>query len=71
MATKAKGTKKGAHKAKKAVTRIKMTDEQAEKFLKKHLADRELRGKEADAYVRRHAATRLAALDRWNKKHAA
>lgn len=65
-----KKQKPKAKKTSKVAQRTKMTDEQSEKFLIKHLKDRELKGKDAEAYVRRHAATRLAALDRYNKKAA-
>lgn len=63
--------KKGKAKPKSKITRTKMTESEAEKFLSRHLKYRDLKGKLADEYVRRHAATRLAALERYAKKHAA
>jgi len=63
--------KKGSKAKSKKIERTKLSEEQAEKFLSKHLKDRNLKGKEADHYIRHHAATRLAALDRYAKKHAA
>ncbi len=51
------------------VQRTRMTDEQAEAFLKKYLKDRDIKGKEADQFVRRTAATRLAALTRYTAHH--
>ena len=57
-----------AKKSKKPVQRTRMTDEQVEKFLKKHLKDRDLKGAEAERAIRRCAATRWAALERNAKK---
>ena len=46
-------------------TRIKLTEEQAEKFLAKFLSDRGLSTQAANKYVRLIAAKRLAALHRF------
>lgn len=48
-----------------AVERTKMTEDQAEKFLTKYLAARNLTGAKANAHVRLVAAKRLAALARY------
>ena len=53
------------------MSRTKMTDEQAEKFLSKYIADRGLSAQAANKHIRLVAAKRLAALDRYTSEHAA
>lgn len=54
--------------AKHEVHRTKMTEDEAEKFLKKYLGDRDLKGAESNRAIRMCAATRWAALTRYSKK---
>lgn len=56
--------------AKKAeVKRVRMSDEEADKFARKHEKDCDLYGKAATDYWRRYGARRLAALARDQRKN--
>lgn len=63
----AKG-KKAAKKEKAGRTR--MSDEQVSAFVKKWAKDHDYKGKELEQHLKRVAATRLAALDRYQSKQA-
>lgn len=52
----------------KTVVRHLMTDQETEKFLTKYTKDRGWSVKEASKRIRRAAATRWAALERWTPK---
>ena len=49
------------------VQRVRMTDEEGEKYLTKWTKDHDLSAAEATRRIRHIAATRLAALERWTK----
>lgn len=51
----------------KEVTRVRMTEEQIESYLKHYAKEHDLQGKEMAHAIRRCAATRWAALERNTK----
>lgn len=54
----------------KKVVRVRMTEDQVAKYLKKYAKDHDLRGRELTDAIERCAATRWAALERNAKKAA-